>query len=87
MKHTRTRTDFVAGVNAFAYMVFARGVHFYSPTRKVWIFSPSSLASIFVTLDIAAFGTQPISGSIAGPGNNTDSQRRGLDIYIGSISM
>ena len=26
-------------VNAFAYMVFARMVHFYSPTRKVWLSS------------------------------------------------
>jgi hypothetical protein len=49
-------------VNAFAYMVFARVVHFYSPTRKVWFFSPTVLALIFVTLDMTAFVIQLVGG-------------------------
>ncbi|KAK5164737.1 uncharacterized protein LTR77_009400 [Saxophila tyrrhenica] len=44
-------------VSAFAYMVFARIVHFYSPTCKVWFFSPSILALIFITLDFTTFVT------------------------------
>ena len=82
-----TVTDILPGVNAFVYMLFARMVHFYSPTRKVWFLSPSSLAQIFVALDIVAFVTQPISSSMAGPGNNAESQRKGLNIYMGGIGM
>ncbi|KAK3650392.1 hypothetical protein LTR56_006371 [Elasticomyces elasticus] len=74
-------------VNAFAYMVFARIVHFYSPTRKVWIFSPSILALVFVTLDTASFVIQLIGGGMAGPGASADSQHTGLNVYMGGIGM
>ncbi|KAH6612071.1 RTA1 like protein-domain-containing protein [Boeremia exigua] len=74
-------------VNAFAYMVFARIVHFYSPTRKVWFFSPSILALIFVTLDIISFIIQLVGGGMAGPGSTPDSQKKGLNIYMGGIGM
>lgn len=66
-------------------MVFARMVHFYSPTRKVWLFSPSILALIFVTLDIVSFITQLIGGGMAGPGASAESQKKGLNIYMGGI--
>ncbi|CAN9216184.1 unnamed protein product [Alternaria alternata] len=62
-------------VNAFAYMVFARIVHFYSPTRKVWFLSPSILALNFVTLDIVSLVVQLIGGGMAGPGASADAQR------------
>jgi hypothetical protein len=87
MTTMHTVTDILPGVNAFAYMLFARMVHFYSPTRKVWFLSPSSLAQIFVTVDIVAFVTQLIGGGMAGPGNNAESQRKGLNIYMGGIGM
>ncbi|KAK3374765.1 RTA1 like protein-domain-containing protein [Podospora didyma] len=74
-------------VNAFVYMVFARIVHFFSPTRKVWFFSPSSLALIFVTLDIISFVIQLVGGGMAGPGASADAQKRGLNIYMGGIGM
>ncbi|KAK4953324.1 hypothetical protein LTR10_009033 [Elasticomyces elasticus] len=74
-------------VNAFAYMVFARIVYFYSPTRKVWFFSPSILALIFVTLDIASFVIQLVGGGMAGPGASAESQQKGLNIYMGGIGM
>ncbi|KAF1834463.1 hypothetical protein BDW02DRAFT_639283 [Decorospora gaudefroyi] len=74
-------------VNAFAYMVFARIVHFYSPTRKVWFFSPSILALIFVTLDIISFVVQLVGGGMAGPGASAESQKKGLNIYMGGIGM
>ena len=75
------------GVNAFAYMIFARIVHFYSPTRKVWLFSPSILALIFVTLDIVSFVIQLVGGGMAGPGATPESQKKGLNIYMGGIGM
>lgn len=75
------------GVNAFAYMVFARIVHFYAPTRRVWLFSPSMLALIFVTLDIVSFVIQLVGGGMAGPGSTPESQMKGLNIYMGGIGM
>ncbi|KAF2874642.1 RTA1 like protein-domain-containing protein [Massariosphaeria phaeospora] len=74
-------------VNAFAYMVFARIVHFYSPTRKIWFFSPSILALVFVTLDIVSFVIQLVGGGMAGPGASPESQKKGLNIYMGGIGM
>lgn len=68
-------------------MVFARIVHFYSPTRKVWFLSPSILALIFVTLDIVSFVIQLVGGGMAGPGADADSQRKGLNLYMGGIGM
>lgn len=77
----------ILGVNAFAYMVFARVVHFYSPTGRVWFFPPSILALVFVTLDIACFVIQLIGGGMAGPGSNLASQKKGLNIYMSGIGM
>ncbi|KAF2148144.1 hypothetical protein K461DRAFT_211411, partial [Myriangium duriaei CBS 260.36] len=74
-------------VNAFAYMVFARIVHFYSPTKKVWFISPSSLAFIFVTLDIVSFVVQGIGGSMAGPSSSPEAMMNGIHIYMGGIGL
>jgi hypothetical protein len=68
-------------------MVFARMVHFFPPDRKVWVFSPSSLAFVFVTLDIAAFVMQLVGGGMAGPGASPDAQKKGLQIYMGGIGL
>jgi hypothetical protein len=62
-------------------------VNFYSPTRKVWFLSPSILALIFVTLDIVSFIVQLIGGGMAGPGSTPESQKKGLNIYMGGIGM
>ncbi|KAM4065470.1 RTA1 like protein [Hirsutella rhossiliensis] len=74
-------------VNAFAYMVFARVVNFFSPTKKVWVLSPSILAIVFVSLDIVSFVIQLIGGGMAGPGSSPESQKKGIDIYMGGIGM
>jgi hypothetical protein len=62
-------------------------VHFYSPTRKVWILSASVLAGIFVTLDVVAFVVQLVGGGMAGPGASVEAQRNGLNVYMGGIGM
>lgn len=67
--------------------VFARIVNFFSPARKVWIFSPSTLTLIFVTLDIVSFVVQLIGGGMAGPGASPESQKKGLNLYMGGIGM
>lgn len=74
-------------VNAFADVVFSRMVNFYSPTRKVWLFSPSILALVFVTLDIVSFVVQLVGGGMAGPGSSTEPQKEGLNIYMGGIGI
>lgn len=68
-------------------MVFARIVHFYSPTRKIMVLSPSSFTLIFVTLDIVSFVIQLVGGGMAGPGASPNSQKQGLNIYMGGIGM
>lgn len=67
--------------------IFARIVHFFSPARKVWVFSPTILAIIFITLDIVAFIIQLIGGGMAGPGASPESQSKGLNLYMGGIGM
>ena len=68
-------------------MVFGRIVYFYAPTRKVWFFSASLLALIFVCLDIVCFFVQIIGGSMAGPGTDPKTQRRGLNLYMAGIGL
>ena len=74
-------------VNAFDYMVFARMVHYYAPSRKVWKISPSILAFMFVSLDIVSFIIQLIGGGMASPSNSPEAQKKGLNIYMGGIGM
>lgn len=40
-------------VNAYVYMIFGRMVYYYLPERKVIGFKASSLAKIFIWLDVA----------------------------------
>jgi hypothetical protein len=58
-----------------------------TPTRKVWFFSPSILALVLVALDIISFIVQLIGGGMAGPGSTPESQKKGLNIYMGGIGM
>ncbi|PNS20101.1 Isotrichodermin C-15 hydroxylase [Sphaceloma murrayae] len=74
-------------INAFAYMVFARVVHFFAPARKVWLLSPNGLTVSFVALDIVAFVTQLVGGGMAGPDASAETRKKGIDIYMGGIGM
>ena len=62
-------------------------VHFFSPSRKVLNFSPSNLASVFVTLDIFSFLIQLVGGGMATPDADPQTIRRGLDIYMGGLGV
>jgi len=42
---------------------------------------------IFVTLDIVSFTVQLIGGGMVGPGASPESQRKGLNLYMGGIGM
>lgn len=75
------------GVNAFDYMLFARMVHYYSPTKKVANLSPSMLTTVFVCLDIVSFFIQLVGGGMAGPGSDPKTATKGVHIYMGGIGL
>ncbi|KAM5440968.1 hypothetical protein MferCBS31731_004107 [Microsporum ferrugineum] len=74
-------------VNAFDYMVLARMIHFFLPSRSIGIFKPAMLAKIFVILDFGAFIIQLIGGGMAGPGQTPEAAMRGIHIYMGGIGI
>ncbi|EFQ97005.1 hypothetical protein MGYG_00048 [Nannizzia gypsea CBS 118893] len=74
-------------VNAFDYMVLARMIHFYIPSRTIGIFKPAMLAKIFVVLDFGAFIIQLVGGGMAGPGQTPEAAMRGIHIYMGGIGI
>lgn len=45
------------------------------------------LALVFVTFDVVSFVIQLVGGGMAGPGASAESQKKGLDIYMGGIGM
>ncbi|KAE8151537.1 hypothetical protein BDV25DRAFT_138772 [Aspergillus avenaceus] len=74
-------------VNAFDYMVLARMIHYFLPERRVGIFKPSLLATIFVFLDLGSFIIQLVGGSMAGAGQPQDQMTKGIHIYMAGIGI
>ncbi|KAI1077939.1 RTA1 like protein-domain-containing protein [Whalleya microplaca] len=74
-------------VNAFAYMVLARMIHFFLPSHKVYNIPAPVLAAGFVTLDFVAFVVQLVGGSLAGPMAPADEKLRAIHIYMGGIGL
>ncbi|KAE9364408.1 RTA1 domain-containing protein [Stipitochalara longipes BDJ] len=74
-------------VNAFAYMLLARMVHFYLPTHSIFSIPASVLAIAFVTLDFVSFVIQIVGGSYAGPTAPMAQQLKGVHIYMGGIGL
>ena len=79
--------NFSIGVNAFDYMVLARMIHFFVPSKRIWKIKPSILAFVFVALDIVSFIIQLIGGGMAGPGQSPEAVQRGVNIYMGGIGL
>jgi hypothetical protein len=75
------------GVNAFAYMLLARMIHFYLPSHSIFSIPASVLAIAFVTLDFVSFVVQIVGGSYAGPTAPMDQQLKGVHIYMGGIGL
>jgi hypothetical protein len=75
------------GVNAFAYMLLARMIHFYLPIHSIFSIPASVLAIAFVTLDFISFVIQLIGGSYAGPTAPMTQQLKGVHIYMGGIGL
>lgn len=74
-------------INAFAYMTFARMVHYFLPESRVWKIKGASLAKCFVWADILAFIIQGVGGLMANPGNDSSTMKTGVDVYMGGIAV
>ncbi|KAJ7581521.1 RTA1 like protein-domain-containing protein [Mycena floridula] len=73
-------------INAFDYMILGRVVHYYLPSKKIWI-RADRLALCFVLLDITAFLIQAAGGSMASSDNPPKTIQLGLHIYMGGIGF
>ncbi|KAI0379042.1 hypothetical protein F5Y04DRAFT_290736 [Hypomontagnella monticulosa] len=74
-------------VNAFDYMVLARMIYFFIPSRKVFNIPAPTLAAAFVSFDFVAFVIQLTGGSMAGPTAPAEDQLRAIHIYMGGIGL
>ncbi|CRK28120.1 hypothetical protein BN1708_004557 [Verticillium longisporum] len=74
-------------VNAFAYMTLGRMIHFFHPRQAVLGLPASTLAALFVALDIVSFAVQLAGGSMAGPTTPPAEQMRAIHIYMGGIAL
>jgi hypothetical protein len=74
-------------INAFAYMTFARAVHFYLPDQRVWRIRGASLAKYFVWADVLAFLVQAAGGLMTSPGASASTIQNGLHVYTAGIGL
>ncbi|KAH7136364.1 RTA1 like protein-domain-containing protein [Dactylonectria macrodidyma] len=72
-------------INAFAYMVIARLVHFLLPERKA-ILSARWIAKSFVAADVLSFAVQAVGGSMLAD-DDPEQKETGRRIYIGGIAI
>jgi hypothetical protein len=76
-----------SGVNAFAYMVLSRMIHFFLPSHSLFSIPAYILAVGFVSLDFIALVIQLVGGSWAGPTAPASEQMEGVHIYMGGIGF
>ncbi|KAK3906177.1 RTA1 like protein-domain-containing protein [Staphylotrichum tortipilum] len=74
-------------INAFAYMTFARMVHFYLPRGKVAGLRAGGIARWFVLADVVSFVVQAVGGIMASPSSSAEIVKVGLDIYLGGMGL
>jgi hypothetical protein len=67
-------------INAFAYMILGRMIHFYLPDQKVWGIKAKRLTLIFVLLDIGSFIVQGIGGSMLSGHESNSAMMLGIHI-------
>ncbi|KAL1995977.1 hypothetical protein VTN49DRAFT_512 [Thermomyces lanuginosus] len=73
-------------LNAFVYMVFGRMVYYYIPEKKIAGIRAERMALIFVWLDIFAFITQAVGGSMSAD-DESNVGVIGSRIYTGGIAV
>jgi len=74
-------------VNAFAYMSLARMVHMLLPDRRVLGVPSTVISKLFVWADVITFLVQAAGGSMAGPGDDPNTTKLGLKIYMIGIGL
>ncbi|KAK4153966.1 RTA1 like protein-domain-containing protein [Chaetomidium leptoderma] len=74
-------------INAFAYMTFARMVHYWHPEGKVAGLRATAIARCFVWADVISFIVQAAGGIMANPGSSADVIKIGLNIYLTGVGV
>ena len=74
-------------VNAFDYMLFARMVHYFLPSKSLLGIRAGTFGVVFVGLDIFAFVIQLVGGMMAGPNDTQQQMMKGIHIYMGGIGL
>jgi hypothetical protein len=74
-------------VNAYAYMVVGRMIHFWIPDHRIGRIKGASVAKYFVWADILSFLVQGTGGSMINPSNSPQAQQNGLHIYMGGVGL
>jgi hypothetical protein len=79
-------------INAFVYMTVARMVHFFSPDHRVrvlglWTLRGAGISKWFIWADVITFLVQAGGASMAGPGQDPNTLRWGLNVYMIGIGV
>ena len=74
-------------INAFAYMVLGRMIHFFLTPDKVMGIRARSVTKMFVWFDIFSFIVQLIGGLMTNSTNPVKTQKLGIHIYMGGVGL
>lgn len=68
-------------------MTLGRLIHFFHPRRRVYGVKAASITKYFVWADIFSFIVQGAGGSMLGPGNDANTIKIGLKVYMGGVGL
>ncbi|KAK4245133.1 RTA1 like protein-domain-containing protein [Corynascus novoguineensis] len=74
-------------INAFAYMTFARMVHYWHPEGRVGGMRAAVIARWFVVADILCFLVQLVGGVMANPQSGPTIMQVAMYVYTGGTSL
>ncbi|KAK5447787.1 hypothetical protein LTS15_009286 [Exophiala xenobiotica] len=74
-------------INAYIYMLLGRMIHFFLVSDSVFKIKARSITRMFVLFDITAFLIQATGGTMAGPGSSAQTQKIGMDVYVGGVGV
>ena len=68
-------------------MTLGRLIHFFHPARRILRVKASSITKYFVWCDIVSFLVQGAGGSMLSPGSSAQTQKLGLNVYMGGVGL
>ncbi|KAK5553376.1 hypothetical protein LTR46_008735 [Exophiala xenobiotica] len=74
-------------INAYIYMLLGRMIHFFLVSDSVFKIKARSITRMFVLFDITAFLIQATGGTMAGPDSSAQTQKIGMDVYVGGVGV